>query len=106
MRVHRGNGDLGSLDYLRNPPQDLVVAGLYRHVRNPMYVSVLVLVLGQILLFGDVRLLTYGAVPGMALHLLVVFYEEPTLQREFGAEAFNRCLTVMDSIEAVVIAVE
>jgi len=68
------------------PTQKLVVTGLYRYVRNPMYVSVLALILGQALLFGDWRLMVYGALFWLACHLFVLAYEEPTLQRTFGAE--------------------
>jgi protein-S-isoprenylcysteine O-methyltransferase Ste14 len=68
------------------PPRKLVVTGLYRHVRNPMYVSVLAVVLGQALLLGDARLIAYGALFWLACHLYVVAYEEPTLTRTFGAE--------------------
>lgn len=67
------------------PPRRLVVTGLYRHVRNPMYVAVLVAVAGQALLFGDWGLIAYGALFWSAAHLYVVLYEEPTLQRTFGA---------------------
>ena len=68
------------------PPQKLVVTGLYRHVRNPMYVSVLAAVLGQAFLLGDARLIAYVALFWLACHLYVVAYEEPTLTRTFGAE--------------------
>jgi len=68
------------------PTQKLVVTGLYRHVRNPMYASVLAIILGQALLFGDRRLIVYGAVFWLACHLFVLGYEEPTLQRMFGAQ--------------------
>ena len=68
------------------PPQHLVVTGLYRYVRNPMYVSVLVVVFGQALLFGDERLFVYGALFWLACHLFVVAYEEPTLARTFKDE--------------------
>src|SRR5262245_65896516 len=44
------------------PPQDLVVTGLYRYVRNPIYVAVVAVILGQGILFGDWRLLVYGGV--------------------------------------------
>jgi len=73
------------------PPQKLVVTGLYRHVRNPMYVSVGSIVLGQALLFGDVRLLVLGALLWLICHVFVVAYEEPTLKRTFGPqyEAFR-----------------
>src|SRR6202162_4759050 len=44
------------------PTQNLVVTGLYRHVRNPMYVAVVAVILGQAILFGDWRLMAYGGV--------------------------------------------
>lgn len=68
------------------PTSHLVVTGFYRHVRNPMYVAVLAVILGQALLFADARLFIYGAAFWLACHLFVVFYEEPTLRRSFGAE--------------------
>lgn len=68
------------------PPQHLVVTGLYRYVRNPMYVSVLAAICGQALLFGDWRLIVYGALFWLACHVFVTTYEEPALQRSFGAE--------------------
>jgi len=68
------------------PPQNLVVTGFYRYVRNPMYVAVVGVTVGQALLFGDGRLFWYGALVWLAFHLFVVLYEEPTLQREFGME--------------------
>src|SRR5215468_4277203 len=63
------------------PPQHLVVTGLYRYVRNPMYVAVVFLIFGQGLLFGDWRLFAYGAVFWLVCHLFVVGYEEPTLKK-------------------------
>ncbi len=68
------------------PTQRLVVTGLYRYVRNPIYVAVVAVILGQALLFGDGRLLWYGALFWLACHVFVVAYEEPTLERTFGAE--------------------
>jgi len=68
------------------PPQHLVVTGLYRRMRNPMYVSVVAIILGQALLFGDWRLIVYGAVFWLACHVFVLLYEEPTLKRTFGPE--------------------
>ncbi len=68
------------------PPQRLVVTGLYRYVRNPMYVAVVSVTVGQALLFGDGRLLWYGALVWLAFHLFVVVYEEPILQQKFGME--------------------
>lgn len=68
------------------PTAHLVVTGLYRHVRNPMYVAVLSIVLGQALLLGARELLGYAALLWLAFHVFVVGYEEPTLRRTFGAE--------------------
>ncbi len=68
------------------PTRHLVVSGLYRYVRNPMYVSVVAVVLGQALLFGNWRLLVYGGLFWLACHLFVLGYEEPTLKRTFGKE--------------------
>ena len=73
------------------PPQHLVITGLYRRVRNPMYVSAISVVLGQAVLFGDWRLLAYGAAFWLAYHLFVLLYEEPTLTRTFG-EQYRRYL--------------
>lgn len=68
------------------PTKTLVVTGLYRYVRNPIYVAVVAIILGQALLFGAWGLVLLGAVFWLACHLFVVVYEEPTLQRSFGAE--------------------
>jgi len=68
------------------PPARLVVTGLYRWVRNPMYVSILAAVLGQALLLADARLLAWGFVLWLGFHLFVVGYEEPKLRKTFGEE--------------------
>jgi protein-S-isoprenylcysteine O-methyltransferase Ste14 len=68
------------------PTRHLVVTGVYRHVRNPMYVAVTALVLGQALLFAREGLLVYGAALWLAFHLFILFYEEPTLRKGFGNE--------------------
>jgi protein-S-isoprenylcysteine O-methyltransferase Ste14 len=68
------------------PTRYLVVTGLYRFVRNPMYVAVVAVVLGQVALFSDWRLLCYGALCWLAFHIFVLGYEEPTLRRTYGAE--------------------
>jgi protein-S-isoprenylcysteine O-methyltransferase Ste14 len=66
------------------PTEDLVVSGLYRHVRNPMYVAVLALVVGQALIFGSRDLLIYAGVIWLLFHMFVLVYEEPALERQFG----------------------
>jgi len=68
------------------PPQKLVVTGLYRYVRNPIYIAVVAVILGQALLFGDGRLLWYGALLWLFFHVWVVMIEEPTLKETFGTE--------------------
>ena len=68
------------------PTQKLVVTGLYRYVRNPMYIAVVTVIFGQALLFGDVRLFWYGILFWLACHVFVVLYEEPTLKQTFGTE--------------------
>ena len=76
------------------PPQQLVVTGLYRRVRNPMYLAVSLLIFGQGLLFGSVRLLRYGLLVWLAFFTFVVLYEEPALSRKFGKEYEDFCLHV------------
>ena len=76
------------------PPQRLVVTGLYRYVRNPMYVAVSLLLFGQGLLFGSVRLLEYGVVVWLAFFAFVVLYEEPALRGKFGKEYEEFCARV------------
>jgi protein-S-isoprenylcysteine O-methyltransferase Ste14 len=68
------------------PPQKLVVSGLYRYVRNPIYIAVVAIILGQALLFGDARLLWYGALLWLFFHVAVVAFEEPSLKQTFDTE--------------------
>jgi protein-S-isoprenylcysteine O-methyltransferase Ste14 len=68
------------------PTQKLVVTGLYRYVRNPIYIAVVAVIFGQALLLGDWRLLWYGALLWLFFHVFVVMYEEPTLKQTFGTE--------------------
>jgi len=75
-------------------PERLVVTGLYRHVRNPMYVALVAAIVGQALLFGSVALIEYAAVVWLMFHLFVVFYEEPTLRSSFGADYRAYCAAV------------
>jgi protein-S-isoprenylcysteine O-methyltransferase Ste14 len=76
------------------PPRELVVGGLYRYVRNPMYLAVLAAVVGQALALGQLVLLAYAAVLAAAFVAFVHWYEEPTLARKFGAryQAYRRAV--------------
>ena len=75
-------------------PKELVVRGLYRIVRNPMYLGVLFVVLGEALVFGSPSLLGYAVLLLTVFHLFIVFYEEPTLRRKFGASYERYCDSV------------
>jgi protein-S-isoprenylcysteine O-methyltransferase Ste14 len=76
------------------PTRHLVVGGLYRYVRNPMYLAVLAAIVGQALVLGRPVLLLYAAAVGAAVLAFVRWYEEPTLARRFGAEyeAYRRAV--------------
>ena len=68
------------------PTEHLVVGGIYRYVRNPMYVAIFATIVGQALLLGRPVLLLYGVVTAVPVVAFVRWYEEPTLRRRFGAE--------------------
>ena len=77
-----GKGTLAPWD----PPKKLVTVGLYRYVRNPIYVGVVGFVAGCSLIAGSRRMAVYAAVLAVGFHLRVIFYEEPTLARLFGIQ--------------------
>jgi protein-S-isoprenylcysteine O-methyltransferase Ste14 len=76
------------------PPTKLVVTGFYRRVRNPMYVAVLILVLGEALLFANTRVAVWAAICWLASFVFVLVYEEPALRRQFGEEYRAYCRNV------------
>src|SRR5215470_2203155 len=75
------------------PPTRLVVVGFYRYVRNPMYVGFAAGWIGLWIVFGhpDPRLIAAVSAAALGVHLFVVFYEEPTLRKKFGAEYEDYC---------------
>src|ERR1041384_8038145 len=75
-----GRGTLSPID----PPRSLVIRGLYKYVRNPMYLSVLAVLVGEGLLTRSLGLLEYTLAWFTWINLVVLFYEEPTLSRAFG----------------------
>lgn len=86
----QGRGTLAPID----PPKHLVVDGLYRYVRNPMYLGVLVLLLGETAFFKSGALLRYTALWFIVVQLFVVLYEEPSLRRRFGESYQRYCRSV------------
>jgi protein-S-isoprenylcysteine O-methyltransferase Ste14 len=76
------------------PTEHLVVGGLYRHVRNPMYVAVTAIIVGQALVLGRPALLLYAAAFVAVTATFVRVYEEPVLRERFGAEyeAYRRAV--------------
>jgi len=75
-------------------PKRLVVRGLYRYTRNPMYLGVLMLALGWAVLFQAAIILSYTVVVGLVFHLVVILYEERHLRGEFGTEYDVYCSRV------------
>ena len=76
------------------PTRHLVVNGLYRYVRNPMYLAVASIIFGQAMILGSVSLLAYGVLVWLTFHLFVLAYEEPTLRKTFGTEYDAFCANV------------
>ena len=76
------------------PTEHLVVGGVYRHVRNPMYLAVGATIVGQALVLGRPVLLAYALAFGVAVVAFVRLYEEPTLARAYGEqyEAYRRAV--------------
>ncbi len=68
-----------------DPPKKLVMRGPYRWVRNPMYLAVLLFILGEALFFWRLTLVLYLVFLASALQVFVLLFEEPGLQRRFGA---------------------
>jgi protein-S-isoprenylcysteine O-methyltransferase Ste14 len=77
-----------------DPPRILVARGLYRVVRNPMYVGVLLILIGESMVFSSLVILQYTLVVWLMFHAFVVFYEEPTLRKKFGAAYEEYCRSV------------
>jgi protein-S-isoprenylcysteine O-methyltransferase Ste14 len=77
-----------------DPPTELVVRGLYRFARNPMYVGVLAVIAGQAALFASLPLALYAIVVFAGFHLFVIGYEEPALRRSFDGAYERYCATV------------
>jgi protein-S-isoprenylcysteine O-methyltransferase Ste14 len=92
-----GRGTLAPID----APRHLVGQGPYQYVRNPMYLSVTAILLGEVLLTGSRSLLAYWAIWFAAVNVFVIAYEEPTLRRKFGASYELYCQAVRRWIPSV-----
>lgn len=88
--VRKGRGTPAPLE----PPKELVIGGLYRYVRNPMYFGVLLVVLGHTLWFGSPWLAAYALLLWFIFHVFVMGYEEPHLRKTFGATYIAYCQSV------------
>ena len=78
--ISSGKGTPAPID----PPKILVLKGLYRLTRNPMYVGVLFVLFGEILLFESTALIIYAFFVWLLFNSFVILYEEPTLKNKFG----------------------
>jgi protein-S-isoprenylcysteine O-methyltransferase Ste14 len=76
------------------PTERLVATGLYRYVRNPMYVGDVVVLIGETVLFWSADMVLYTGVIWLGLDLFVRLYEEPTLRRRHGDEYVRYCARV------------
>lgn len=85
----KGHGTPAPFD----PPRKLVVAGLYRYVRNPMYVAMGIFLIGEAMLLPEVTkpMLILVAVMCLVITAFVMAYEEPTLRRLFGEDYERYC---------------
>ena len=72
-------------------PKKLVIRGLYRYSRNPMYIGVVTVILAWAVTFESLRILAYAGGIALLFHLRVVFYEEPHLRCIFGEDYLQYC---------------
>jgi protein-S-isoprenylcysteine O-methyltransferase Ste14 len=77
-----------------DPPRKLVIHGLYLHSRNPMYVGILSILLGEAIFFESVRQLLYAGVIVAMFQSFILFYEEPHLRQTFGEAYIRYCKAV------------
>jgi len=80
--IRKGRGTPAHVD----PPKILIVNGLYRHIRNPIYLGALLVQLGFIVWFTSGIMIIYFLFSFLAFHILIVFIEEPILRNTFGAD--------------------
>jgi protein-S-isoprenylcysteine O-methyltransferase Ste14 len=88
--VLEGRGTLSPAD----PTRKLVVKGLYQYTRNPMYVGVVLMLIGEAVFFGGRGFWIYAAGVTLMFHLFILLVEEPRLKRDFGDEYVQYCRQV------------
>jgi protein-S-isoprenylcysteine O-methyltransferase Ste14 len=76
------------------PTKFLVTTALHRHVRNPMYIGVALVIFGEAAIYRSLAVAAYVVAMLTTVHLFVVFYEEPTLRRQFGEQYEKYCQNV------------
>lgn len=86
----KGKGTLSPAD----PTKKLVVSGLYKYSRNPMYAGVIMMLIGEAIFFQSATLWIYAGLIFAAFFLFVRFFEEPRLQKDFGDDYKNYCKSV------------
>ena len=82
-----GKGTLSPLD----PTKKLVIRGLYKYSRNPMYVGVMLIMIGETLFYWSLALAIYSAVVFLVFNLFIILHEEPRCRRDFGDEYAEYC---------------
>ena len=82
MFAIKGKGTLSPAD----PTKKLVVSGLYKYSRNPMYIGVMLILMGESAFFSSIALWIYTAMVFIAFNLFIVLHEEPRLENDFGTE--------------------
>ena len=88
--MQKGQGIPAPIDH----PKELVVTGLYRYVRNPMYLGVFAILIGEVLTLGSRALFVYAAVWLLVVHIVILVYEEPNLRARFGDSYEQYCAHV------------
>ncbi len=86
----KGKGTLSPAD----PTKKLVISGLYRFSRNPMYVGVTLILIGEAIFFQSVQLLIYSLLVFLAFNIFTILVEEPRLKKDFGEEYNRYCKKV------------
>jgi len=86
----KGRGTLSPLD----PTKRLVATGLYKFSRNPMYLGVMMILIGEALFFQSAALWKYVVIVFAAFHAFILLHEEPRLKKDFGESYLQYCKRV------------